>query len=278
VSSSRLWSVTTITGEGVPSRALLGWAVKATAEWVCENADAVRVMVESDRDAALDLIKGARFRRSGPAAIRGTALHKAAEALAYGETPEIEPFHQPWLDVYRQFVADYRPVWELAEAPVYNLTYHYAGTLDGIATIGGRRLLVDFKTHEKTVDQPQPPYPETALQLCAYRHAELIGLGAPRQVNWQGRRYYLYDDETPTTPMLPVDGAICVAVAPTYYTVTPIRTDDDVWQFFLYAREMARWILDVSGTVLGPQMRPPSFDEIPDEVAVSATEGATDGN
>ena len=255
---SRLWSVTTITKEGLPSAALLGWAVKATAEWVVDNADAVRVMAESDRDAALDVVKQARYRKTGPAAARGTALHKAAEALSYGETPEIEPFHQPWLDIYRQFLDDHQPEFEMAEAPVYNLTYAYAGTLDTIVRIDGRLLLLDIKTHAKKIDEPRPPYPDVALQLAAYRHAELVGLAAPRQVNYHSRRYYLYDEETATAPMPEVEGAVCLAVSPTDYTLTPVRTDEDVWHWFLHVREVARWVVDGSQTVLGPPIRPPA--------------------
>jgi len=267
--TDRLWSVTTITKEGLPAPALQHWAANTTAEWAVDHLAALNALMQdgsADREAAVELVKKARYRSSGKAALRGTRVHNLAEKRAYGEEPlQVDPSVVPYLDQYDRFLADHRPQFEMAEAPVYNLRYHYAGTLDAIVRFPASALvgpmLLDMKTtdkHPNVLEEggSRPPYPDIALQLVAYRMAELVGVGPAHMTTWGGRRYYQFPGEEGCVPMPETAGALALVVSPYDYTLTPVRTDDEVWETFLYVREVARWSLDISQRVLGPQIAP----------------------
>ncbi len=79
------------------------------------------------------------------AANRGTAVHKATEALdKYGKV-EVEDEHLPYLKAYLSFLRETKPDWEKIEWPVNNETL-YAGTIDRYGTINGEKAIVDIKT------------------------------------------------------------------------------------------------------------------------------------
>ena len=109
---------------------------------------------------------------------RGTDVHKAAEQLALGVIPEVEPEIEPYVEQYRRFLEDFQPEFVMAEAPVYSKTYGFAGTLDAVAKIDGKQVVVDMKTtaHGPNSGKSRPPFAEVALQLTLYRRAELVGL------------------------------------------------------------------------------------------------------
>jgi hypothetical protein len=79
------------------------------------------------------------------AANRGTAVHKAAEALdKYGKV-EVDDEHLPYLKAYLSFLKEIKPEWEKIEWPVNNGTL-YAGTIDRYGTINSEKAIVDIKT------------------------------------------------------------------------------------------------------------------------------------
>lgn len=253
MSEERLWSVTTILGEGLPKPALVGWAAKVTAEWAVDNVNSWRALAKADREACLKLLKDARWRSSGQAAARGTEVHRIAEALMLDQPVDIPDEVAPYVDQYRRFLDQHTPTFELAEAPVYNRTYHYAGTLDAIAVVDGCRCVLDMKTTPRAPGEgARPPYADIALQLCAYSRAEFVGMAPAQMREYGGRRYYIFDAEQPLEPMPDVEGALALVVSPHDYTLTPVRVDDEVWNVYLYVREVARWSLDTSKRVLGP--------------------------
>lgn len=259
---SRLWSVTTLLGEGIPKPALLGWAVKVTAEWAVDNIDAVTATARSDRAAAVDMLKRCRFRESSAAAARGSDVHRVAESYALGQPVDTPAEIEPYVKQYLRFLDEHEPQFEAAECAVFNLTYHYAGTLDAIAVVGGRRCVLDLKTTAKRAGEgARPPYPDVALQLAAYAHAEVVGIDPLRETTYSGRRYYVYDETLTTHPMPEVDGALALVISPYDYQLVPVRIDDEVWQAFLYAREVARWQLETSRRVLGPPVAAPAKEE-----------------
>jgi hypothetical protein len=266
----RLWSTTTLIDQGLPKEALKWWARNTTAEYAVTNARMIAQLVEGgNADEALTLVKAAMGKTRRAAAFRGSQLHKAAEMLAYGE-PLGDEFRgiEPYVDQYRRFLNDHRPIYKLAEAPVYNATERYAGTLDSIVELPAypnRDLLMDAKTSDKPRDTEggKPPYPEIALQLVAYAHAEWVDPrpGSARMGNWQGRRYYVVDDfGHPLLPMPKVEGALALAIFPDNYTLQPVVIDETVWQAFLHVREVARWALVTSHNVLGKPIDP-AFEE-----------------
>lgn len=252
--TERYWSVTTIIGGGIPKPALIGWAAKITAVEAIGSLNIVKEMIDRDRlpdgslpplgedgkpttdgcMAAYDYLTKARFRTSGKAADLGTEVHEAIEAWVLDKPlPEWRPEVEPYMEAVTDWLADFSPHVEMSEASVYNRTRRYAGTLDMIATINGERFLIDFKTGSGI-------YPEAALQMAAYAHAEFIGL-----------------PDGSEAAMPKVDRAAVVHVRPTHYEFIPVRIDDEVFNAFLYAREVFRWMEDISKTcVMDPMPAP----------------------
>lgn len=247
-------SVTTILG-CLNKPWLVGWAKKFTAEYAVDNIEVLQAMLAPralptgeqvvDRQAAVDYLKGAAYRERDRAGDLGTAVHKAAEAYTLGRPMPAWPLPvQARLEFFQEFLAKYEPTYEMgmAEASVYNREQRYAGTLDGICVIDGKRLLIDYKTGKAVSN-------EVALQCAAYRHAEFIGGADGSEI-----------------PMLPVDGAVCLHLPPPGtkdydWRLIELRADDDVFRAFQFVREAFRWQEQTSKKVLlgdyrrlGPQL------------------------
>jgi hypothetical protein len=255
----RLWSVTSLIKQGLgTSDPLVNWAVRTTAEGAFDQQKILDAYREAgDRQGAVDWLTRLRYQSSGKAAARGTDLHTAAEQLALGATPDVSDEILPYVTQYQRFLDDHQPTFLMAEAPVYAPAQHYAGTCDGVMVIDGQRLVFDVKTTDRGPDteKARPPYPEVALQLVAYRRAELVGVLSEQRYAG-GKRYYVFDPAASHEPMPETDGAVCIVVSPFDYRVVPVRTDDEVWRCFQHVREAARWQLDVSRRVLGPPVAP----------------------
>ncbi|HEX5467029.1 MAG TPA: hypothetical protein VFW92_10200 [Candidatus Limnocylindrales bacterium] len=242
-----LWSVTTIIKGGLPAPALMAWGMRTVAEYAVTNQARLAAMVraaEGEPDAVkavVDWLKGSPYRDRERAADLGTAVHAAAEAYALGKPTPVWPAPvAPFMASFERFLADFEPEYdvELAEATVVNRKEQYAGTLDAIIKIAERRLLVDYKTGKDV-------YPEAALQLAAYAHAETILLA-------DGSEH----------PLPAIDGAAVLHLRPadpddptdSGYRLMPVRLDETVWRSFLFVREVFRWIEDTSKTVIGQRL------------------------
>lgn len=266
----RFWSVTTLTKLGLgTSRPLVEWNARTPAETAFDKFRTLQAFVEDgDRNAAVKWLMDSRHAESGAAKARGSHIHKAAENLALGAPVEIADELLPYVDQYRAFLEAFKPEFVMAEAPVYNERYSYAGTTDGIFLIDGQRLLFDIKTTKyppgALTEQGKPkhrgPYDETALQLVAYRRAEKVGLMADRQEHYYGR-YYIHDPSKEYSPMPETDGALAIMLSPGDYRVIPVRTDDEVFRCFLAARECARFNVEVSKRLFGPPLGTPNVQE-----------------
>jgi hypothetical protein len=151
----------------------------------------------------------------------------------------------------------------MAEAPVYNLTAGYAGTLDGIARIQGQTVVLDMKTtkhgpNAKTRSgrpKSRPPFPEAALQLTLYRRAEWVGLLSEKVETYRGR-YYKWKPQGHHEPMPAVDGGVCVVISPEDYLVVPVDTSERIWKACQYMIEMARFNVETAKTLFGPPIAP----------------------
>jgi hypothetical protein len=253
-----LWSATSLIKIAFgTSQPLVEWNVRTACEAAYDKVKTLNAFVEDgDREGAIKWLKDARWNRTSAAAARGTDVHKAAESLALGQQPEVAEDILPYVDQYRRFLEDFQPEFLLAEAPVYNLTAGYAGTLDAVARIQGKAVVVDVKTTDKGPDaRSRPPYPEVALQLTLYRNAELVGLLADRrEVNY--RRYYAFDPASHTEPMPATEGGVCVVISPFDYLVHPVDTGDRVWKACRHMIENARFQAETSKTVIGPPLAP----------------------
>lgn len=230
--NERYWSVTTIINGGVPKPALINWAKKFTAEYAVDHFDAFATLVNDDRDGAIEWLKGAAYRDRDRKADLGTELHTATEAYILGKPmPPWSLPVRPIMENFVQFLEDYEPEYMATEASVFSKSERYAGTLDAIADIGGRRYLIDVKSGKGI-------YSEIALQLAAYRFAEFIGLP-------DGSEAPMHKVDACAALHLPADGR--------GYELTEVRADEEIHKAFLYVRECFRWTAETSkGVLLGP--------------------------
>ena len=234
---------------GLPKPALVPWAAKATAAYTVEHLAHVGYMVDNDGpDEAVRYLSEARYRSSGPKMRVGTNVHAMAEAYVLGAPFPTPPEHEaPYLASFEAFLEAFAPTFVAVEAPVFNRTQRYAGTLDAIVELHAPelaftfgvpeadplRLLIDYKTGSGV-------YAEAALQLAAYRNGETF-LGLPSA------------DEA---PMPEVHGCAVVWLRPDGFSLIPVRADDEVYRAFLFVREVARFQWETSKGVVGREVRP----------------------
>jgi hypothetical protein len=111
---------------------------------------------------------------------RGQAVHACAALIAQG----VEFDHDPAIDgqvrAVRRFFTEVKPVVIAVEKQVYSARYQYAGTLDLLADINGKWLVIDFKASVSAA----LPY-----QLAAYS----IALG-PEQLTRYGCGVIINED------------------------------------------------------------------------------------
>ena len=80
------------------------------------------------------------------AAVRGTAVHAAAQALDASGRCEIDAEYSSYIMAYRAFLGAHSVSWSLIEKPMYHPEHRYAGTIDRYGLIDGRAALVELKT------------------------------------------------------------------------------------------------------------------------------------
>jgi hypothetical protein len=257
----RFFSVTTLIGV-LDKPALLYWSAEEAAKCaVSVRTSLTRRVKEEGEDAVIKWLRDARFRpQKGllSASALGTAVHDACEQYALtGIRPPVEnPEINPFLDRFDEWANKWQPTYLAAEAAIYNKTYGYAGTLDAIAEIDGQKVLLDYKSSRKSVgsdDKPTAPYPEAALQLSAYRYAELLATWRARRFEKFRRRYYLLntDEELLGVPMPKLDGAVVLHLTPEHANLHPVKADEEVFEKFLHAIEIFEWMNNLSKKVIG---------------------------
>lgn len=250
--TERYYSVTTIIDNGIPKPALMGWAVKETALYAIQNLEILKAHVSKDlvdgklppfdqktrkptTEGCLEAYKllwNSRYTGKERAAKLGSEIHEAIESYVLDKpTPQWSPDVAPYLENAVAFLKDFEVLVEMTEASVYNRTQKYAGTLDAIVTINGERWLLDFKTGSGI-------YPEVALQMSAYAHAEFIGR-----------------PDRSEEPMPKIDHAAAIHLTPDSYAFIPVRIDDQVFSHFCFAREVFRWCEFDSKEVIAPTVR-----------------------
>lgn len=263
----RLWSVTTIIGV-LDKPALVYWAANETAAAAVDDHEIWIPMARSrGRDEAKKWLSGARFRppagQTLSSADLGTEAHRCLEqAVITGAWPDdIHPEAQPFCEQLDRWLNRFQPEWSASELTVFSPTYGYAGTCDGMLTIDGVRCIVDLKTSRKARDtrgNPTTPYPEqVALQLAAYRHAELAAVWRARRHEVQRRRYYLLNDDeiASAVPVPEVDQGLVLHVTPELASAWPIECGPEVHKAFLHTIECARWALQTSQWVMGDPLK-----------------------
>ena len=148
-------SVTNIIGV-LDKPALPRWSALEVAKKAWELRLSLANMDEAD---AVDVLKGAPWRKSGRAADRGTTIHAYLEARMLGLTPEIvEGEALRYRDAAEAWLDEWQPEVIATERTVFGPDY--AGTGDLWCRRDGKVTIVDFKTSKAI-------YKEAALQIAA---------------------------------------------------------------------------------------------------------------
>lgn len=193
--------VTTLIKDGVPKPALVSWAAKSVAEHVADNLPAVIGMRDMGREQIVNALKGVPWSNARAAAAKGTEVHALAEKLIRGEEVDVPDHLTGHVEGYVKFLDQYRVEPILVEAVVGNRRWSYCGSLDMVALIGGTVCIADIKTSASGV------YGETALQLAAYRHAEvyLDGRDEKPMADLEIERGYAIWCRSDGTDLIPVE-------------------------------------------------------------------------
>jgi hypothetical protein len=218
----------------LPKPFLQYWAAKMVAEFAVDNFSAYSSLVmNNQRQAAIDVLKGAPRRYTNERANIGSDAHDLFERLGRGEDiGKVHPDLQGYVDQFNKFLDEFQPNFLMQEETIWSNEHKYAGSFDAIAEIGGETVVIDFKTTKSV-------YPEVGLQLAAYRYADHIvrpdGNTAPLPKN--------------------ISGGAVVHIHPDEYEVIPLRCDQEVYEMFLTLRKAFEWN-DISKTVVGKPLAP----------------------
>lgn len=243
----RIPGVTTILGDGLPKKQLINWAANATAEGAVNHWDELSDLPVASR---LKTLQGIRYDINNTAKSKGTLVHGYAARLVQGdEVTGIEDEIRPHVENYVRFLDEHNVQPILIETIVVNYTYGYAGTLDLVASLispdtGVRETwLLDIKTGEKGI------WPETALQLAAYRYAECY-------VGEDGEECAMPGPHgNATMPAIERTGAINVTSDDA--KLVPTVSGEAELNVFRHAARIYRWDQDEkSGLILNPISMP----------------------
>ena len=269
----RHWSVTTLIGV-LDKPALIYWSANQTARAAVESWKTWTAMAkDTGPDEAIKWLSNARFRKPAgstrTAAELGTAVHAAIETYTLsGTRPEVDAEIRPYLEQFDRWAQAFQPEYQAAEVTVYSPDRGYAGTCDAFLTIDGVRFIADYKTtrnaFEKDGTTPTRAYPEVALQLAAYRYAQLAAVWRPRRVEQFRRRYYLLGDteREMAAPVPEVDTGLCIKITPEHCIAYPVLCGPNVFERFLHVVECARWKFELESQVIGNPLVPPAHTEV----------------
>jgi hypothetical protein len=257
------------------------WACEQTAKKAVQLAQSLATRIEEEGEPVIvKQLRDARFakrdlERDGLSDTQfGIELHSLAEEYALtGTKPTLDTtvfgadiaLAQACLDSFDRWLQEFTPQYHATEMTVFSPTYGVAGTLDAIMTIDGFKAVVDYKGSKKSWDgqgKPSPVYPETALQIAAYRHAELAAVWRPRVIERYRKRYYVLGatEKEQAVPVPGTDGGIAIKITPEHTTAYPVRCDDEVYEAFLFVLEVARFERDIAKDAIGPALAPPKRD------------------
>lgn len=219
----------------LPKPFLQGWAAKMTAEWTADNAGAfLDLLIRGERQAAVDMAKGASRRNTSTAANTGTLVHDYFEMYARGNAPKrVHPDVQPFVKHIADFHQRYQPEYLFLEEAVWSDEHRYAGSFDWIAKIDDEVVMGDVKTTRSGVHE------EVALQLSAYANADHI---------------ILQDGGKAELPK--IEAGAVAHFRPDGWKLVPVRIDESVFSYFVTLRQVFDWDRDIKKSVLGD----PAYD------------------
>jgi hypothetical protein len=209
--------VTTILSNGVPKPAMIDAAARETANYAVNNWDALANEGLAQR---LRKIEKGRFEGWNRATVRGTRVHEYAAALLGGHEIDVPEPYVAHVDACLAFLDRWRIREVEVEVSVVNRAHRYMGAADLLAYVGDNAplCLIDWKTGASGI------WPETALQLAAYAHAETI-----------------LDGDGGERPLPTVDAAFAVWLRADGYDVFPVDISDATFRTFLYVQQVAQF-------------------------------------
>lgn len=217
---ARVPGVTTIIGDGVPKPALISWAANATAEYAIDRWDELGALAPAQR---LKRLQGARYEVKDRAANRGTEVHEAAEKLLAGQPVQVSDEIAGHVEAYARFLDAFKVEPVYVEFSCISYKWGYAGTADLCAWVqlpdhGRALLLMDLKTSRSGI------FGETALQLAAYRHADVWAVDG--------------------TEIPPEEVQYCagIHVRADGYDLVPVAADEQEYKDFLYAMRTGQFV------------------------------------
>lgn len=255
--------VTSILGESIPKQQLVPWAAGVVGEFLAErldididtgHVDAARAIKALQaigaasnrynkwpddgtisRMALVETIKALPYRDRDAAGRRGTEVHSLAEQILRGGDVTVPLELAGHVDAYLKFLDDFDVREILVEFVCGNRADRWMGTGDMIADLNdGFRWLLDIKTARSGV------FPETSLQLAAYRRAE----------------FYL-DADGNEQPMLKVDRVGAIWVRADGYELIPLDAGPDTYRTFRHCQRIHLWQTVTGRDTVGESLRPP---------------------
>lgn len=225
---------TTLIGDGMRKKALEAWGIRSVAEYVADNLDSVVAMRGMGREAIVAALKQSPYTDRDKAANRGTEVHALADRLMLGDEVEVPDELAGHVESYVRFLNEWQPRPVLTETVVAHRKWRYCGTLDIVADLpDNRRVIADIKTSRSGI------YPETVLQLAAYRYAEAYSDGGEEQ----------------RVEDLGITGALGIWVRADGYDVYDLPADEDAFKAFLHIAYGARWATS-NKDIVGPAIEP----------------------
>lgn len=260
VTGDKLRRVTTILSQGSTKGDVLAlWAANLVAETAFANLPAlVNASLYPDQQQQMyDWLRRAPLRKKDERADIGSAVHTIIEAHVLGQPMSAElmddPEMAPYLANFLQFVSDWQVTFEASEMVVGNRTAGYAGTLDYLLRSpliaaefdipAGTVLMGDTKTGGEL--DVKGVYPEAALQMSAYRKAEVA---------------WLRDGSTVPMPATHSTGVV-LHLRPEGYRLIPVVCDDQVFAAFRIVQQAADWVSGLSKQVVRPALTLPATTE-----------------
>lgn len=256
----KLRRVTTILSQGSTKGDVLAlWSANLVAQTAFDNLpQLVRSSMYADqRQEMYDWLRRAPTRKKDERADIGSAVHRIIEAHVLGEPIPDElvedPSMAPFLQNFLAFVRDWRVEFEASEMVVGNRSDGYAGTLDYL--LRSRLIADEFGIPSNTVLlgdtktggelDVKGVYPEAALQMSAYRRAEVA---------------WLRDGSEVPMPEAHSRGVV-LHLRPEGYRLVPIECGDDVYAAFRIVQQAADWVSGLSKTVVGEALVLPTVQE-----------------
>jgi hypothetical protein len=217
----------------LPKPFLQGWAAKVVAEFAVDNmSEFSGLVMKGERQAAVDVLKGAPRRFTAGAASIGSEAHDVFEKRAKGEDPgRLHPEIAVFDRHFCEFLDEMQPEFLFLEETVFNQTVEYAGSFDAMMSIQGERVVADWKTTRSGV------HAEVALQLAAYRHAE-----------------YILRPDGSKVPIPALEGGAVLHVRPEGWSLVPVACGVEQFEIFTHLRKVFDWDTGMNKNVIGQQI------------------------